>query len=241
MNRIKQDCLISLVTNILAQSGYHFVISSNMREWCQHMTMDGSLVSPQFDEKYTNQSTSRWLGIFDANHKLSATIAWRTFYTADLMEEIESGRYLFDNPASIGFQRIKSGLHDHIRTKGRVFSRGGIKSWDRGKRLSWYACTLAMSIADRDNYDISLGTAFPSILESAFPLKMYGYANQNLLPVHYWPNINSWAQVAMVWSTNFQIRKEVEHRTRFLINRDDPDLRRTVDAFNPAHYSSVST
>lgn len=234
MQRYGTEGLRRLVTGYLEEAGYDVGVSDDMDRWRAEMARRGAFVSPQFDPRYCRAERARWIGVW-RDGALSATIAWRILDAPDMVEAVESGRFLYDAPEETGFVRYETGLKGVIRIGGRICHRGGLHSWDPGARLSWYIGSLMLAHGLEDGCDLAMSTAFPDIVKGGLPFKLYGYANQNLLPLHWWPNLRSWVQIVLVWSTAAQMREELEHRARFLAARGDHDLRRTVDAFDPGH------
>lgn len=224
--------LKTAVRRVLRRHGFDFRVDGDIERWRYEMQRRDAWITPQFDPKYCVPEEARWLGIW-RGEELGAAIAWRMFETEDMIEDIETGRFLYDDPSGLGFQRYETGFKDVLRIRGRVCHRGGLHSWDRGRCLSFYCGTLMTALGIEEECDVAMSTALPDIAHKNLPYKSYGYANQSLLPTHYWPNLRRWVRVLLVWSSAAQLREQCLQRTHFLAAREREDLGDIALAFDP--------
>lgn len=212
--------------------GYTLESGTDMDGWCAEVRQKSKLINPQFEPENVDQSRSRFLNIRRDDGDLACTIAFRFFETDNVLDEIEDGRIFYDRPEQAGWYRHETGLRGRVRLSGRVCSRGGLHSYDRGNCISWYITTVAYTYAIEAGAAVTVGETFPRITAANLAPRLYGYRHSALARPHAFPFTDGAVPLALVWITAEEMREEVRMRTQFLESAGLGDMRETVDSFN---------
>ncbi|MBO6560238.1 MAG: hypothetical protein JJ959_06855 [Nisaea sp.] len=218
----------------LENFGYTVESGTDMNAWCEVIRRQSNLVNPQFEPENLDQSNSRYVHIRNEAGDLACTIAFRFFDTDDFLDHFEAGRLFYDYPEAHGWVRHHSGLRDKVHLDGKICSRGGLHSYDRGNSISWYITTLAYTYAIEAGANATVGNTFPKITAAQLAPRLYGYRHSQMMHPHSFPFTSGEVSLALVWITDEEMREEVRMRTQFLETSPAMDMRSTVDSFNGA-------
>lgn len=219
-------------TNYLANFGYSVESDTDMGAWCSEIRRQSTFVNPQFEPENLDQSRSRYVSLRKPSGELACTIAFRYFEAEDFFDEFESGRFFYDRPDAHGWQNHDTGLRDKVRLGGKMCSRGGLHSYDRGNCISWYITTIAYTYAIEEGATATIGNTLPKITAAQLAPRLYGYRHSEMMRPHTFPFTDGEVSLALVWISGEEMREEVRTRTQYLEAMPGPDMRSTVDGFN---------
>lgn len=229
-----------LTADCLAENGYYYEVGSNMHKFIAKMVHAGALVNPQFKHRNLNQALSKWLIVYRGDDKIACTIAWRFTHTHDFVRDFETGHAFYDAPDLRGWIRTESGQHGHVRLRGKICSRGGLKSFDSGKKLSWFTTTLAHAYALDEGYDFLVGMTFPKIQCNDMPKRYYGYAEHASCNPIAMPFMDGKeVPMTLVWNSSSQSANELDRRRTFLATTNHESLADIVTAYQAEHEADV--
>lgn len=216
----------------LQKRGYFYKITEDLFEWCARLTHHGAMVNPQFDWSNLDQSNSKGALLYDGADELIGSIAWRIIETDNFMHELETGRLKFDDPISAGWHYQDLGASPAARAiRGRVSSRGGIVSWRKGERISWFMTTIAMIQSLRAECDWNVGQTLESITDAGLAERFYGYRRACRLAPRFHPTTGRQTAMTLVWSSAEEVAEEIQTRSLALESAThDEDLRSVVAA-----------
>lgn len=214
--------------------GYSIESDTDMGAWCEEIRRKSEFVNPQFEPENLDQSNSRYVSIRKASGELACTIAFRFFDTEDFLDDFEAGYFFYDRPDAHGWEQHDSGLRGRVQLDGRICSRGGLHSYDRGNCISWYITTVAYTYAIEAGASATVGNTLPKITAAQLAPRLYGYRHSQMMRPHTFPFTTGEVSLALVWISGEEMRDEVRMRTQFLESAPEMDMRSTVDSFNGA-------
>lgn len=235
MESLSNECLNAL-RQALANNGCFLKIGDDMFEWCARMKHHDCLINPQYWwPNIRDQESSGFLIVFDGEDRPLSTMCWRFVHSNHFVRnEFESGTVFYDNPENKGWGTYRSGVND-VYLAGNLMSRGGIFSWNRGKKLSWFMTTAALAIGLREGADYSVGMAYPEIAKAGLPHHIYGYRHQRRCRPHRMPWDGKLVDLTLLWSDRMEMADEVEERCALLHATYDDDLATIASAYKRSH------
>jgi hypothetical protein len=165
------------------------------------------------------------------------TMAWHVDYTADFVEEMESGRLYYGNdPAKLTqFGRHVTGLSGWLRIAGLTAVRGGLHSWGDHQAVGWWLALAAHIECLEAGASWTVGQSFESVAWGNLPFRWGGYTGSQRMRAYKFPHLDRPVEFTFWWSPREHMAKAVRLRTAYLSAADHEDLGTAVRSYERVH------